>query len=108
MAEAVAPSATVTNSPQFQDEVLRQWDGGTVAGVDIFYSTNLPTSGTDAYSAIFNPNAMAFDLRRDFRLEPERDASKRAWELNASMLYAHGVWRPLWGVQYIHDASTVS
>ena len=52
--------------------------------------------------------AIAYDLRRDVRLEPERDASKRAWELNLTMMYAHGVWRPLWGVQIIHDAQTVS
>lgn len=108
MAESAAVAATVTNAPQFQDDVMRQWYVGSAAGVDIFISANLEASGNDAYSAIFNPNAMAFDLRRDVRLEPERDASKRAWELNMTMLYAHGVWRPTWGVQIIHDAQTVS
>jgi len=103
---AVAPGTTVTNSPGFQDEVLRRWYVGSVAGIDIFYSNNVPTSSTDAYSAIFNPRALAYDLRRDYRLEPERDASKRAWELNATMLYAHGVWRPTWGVQIIADITT--
>lgn len=108
MAEAAAIGATVTNSPAFQDEVMRRWYVGTIAGVDVFISGNCEETGTDAYSAIFNPNAIAFDLRRDVRLEPERDASKRAWELNMTMLYAHGVWRPTWGVQIIHDAQTVS
>ena len=28
--------------------------------------------------------------------------------LNMSMLYAHGVWRPTWGVQIIADAQTPS
>ena len=108
MAESAATGATVTNAPQFQDEVMRQFYVGTIAGVDIFISGNCEESGTDAYSAIFNPSAMAFDLRRDYRIERERDASKRAWELNATMLYAHGVWRPTWGVQILADASTVS
>ena len=35
------------------------------------------------------------------RLEPERDASRRGWELNLSTVYAHGVWRPTYGVQMI-------
>jgi len=108
MGEDAAVGATVTNAPEFQNEVMRRWYVGTILGVDTFISGNCEESGTDAYSAVFNPNAIAFDLRRDVRLEPERDASKRAWELNMTMLYAHGVWRPTWGVQIIHDAQTVS
>jgi len=103
---AAATGATVTNAPQFQDEVMRQWYVGTIAGVDLFIDGNCEEDGTDAYSAIFNPSAMAFDLRRDYRMERERDASKRAWELNSTLLYAHGVWRPTWGVQIIADVTT--
>lgn len=103
LASAAATGATVTNSPQFQDSVMANWYVGSAAGVDIFVSSNAQTSSTNGYSAIFNPNAIAYDLRRDLRIEPERDASARAWEINASMLYAHGIWRPLWGVQIIGD-----
>lgn len=106
MGTAALPGVTQTNAPDFQDEILRQFWVTRIAGVNVFYSMNCPTSSTDAYSAIFNPLAMAYDLRKDFTLEPERDASKRAWELNASMMYAHGVWRPKWGVQLLADAST--
>ena len=105
LAKVATVSQTVTNAPTFQDEVMRRWYVGTVAGVEIFVSANVETSGTDAYAAVFNPRAMAFDLRQDFRVEPERDASKRAWELNATMLYAHGVWRPLWGAYILTDNS---
>lgn len=109
MAETASVGATVTNSPQFQDEVMGRWYAGTIYGVPVFLSANVTVdSEDDAYGGIFAPMALAFDLRRDFRLEPERDASKRAWELNATMLYAHGVWRPTWGVQIIADAQTVS
>jgi len=105
LATTAAVAATVTNAPDFQDEVMRNFYVGSVAGLDgIFVSSNVPDSGgTGAYSAVFNPNAIAFDVRRGMRLEPERDASARAWELNMSMLYAEGVWRPLWGVQILHD-----
>jgi len=108
MGEAAAVGATVTNSPEFQNSVMSQFYVGTIAGVPTFISANCETSSTDVYGAIFSPQAIAFDLRRDFRLEPERDASKRAWEINATMLYAHGVWRPTWGVQILTDGSTVS
>lgn len=109
LGSAAAVGATVTNAPSFQDEVMRQWYVGTLpGGIDLFVSGNCEESSTDAYSAVFNPNAIAFDLRRDARLEPERDASARAWELNLTMLYAHGVWRPTFGVQIIADVTTPS
>jgi len=106
LATTAAVAGTVTNAPNFQDEVMRRWYVGTAAGVDIFVSNNVPagSTSTDSYSAMFNPRALAYDLRRDYRLEPERDASARAWELNATMLYAHGVWRPLWGAYILCDA----
>ncbi len=107
LAKAVAPGATVTNSPQLQDEVTRRWYVGSVAGVDIFTSSNI-AAGTAAYAALFSRPALALDIRRAPRIEPERDASKRGIELNLSMVYAHGVWRPKFGVQGIYDASLPS
>ena len=105
LATTAMVAATVTNAPEFQDSIMRNFYVANVAGLDgIFVSANVETSGgTGAYSAVFNPNSIAFDLRRGMRLEPERDASARAWELNMTMLYATGVWRPLWGVQILHD-----
>jgi hypothetical protein len=102
---ASAVSATVTNAPQFQDAVMRQWYVGTVAGVDVFVSGNVHKSTNDAYGAFFNPNAIALDIRRDLMLEPEKDASRRAWELNMTALYAHGVWRPAFGITVVSDAT---
>ena len=101
---AVAPGVTVTNSPFIQDEFVRQFYVNTVAGVDIFLTANI-TAGTSVYGGMFNPSAMALDMRRPFRLEPERDASRRGLELNASSVYAYGVWRPQYGVA-INTAGT--
>ena len=105
LATVAAVSATVTNAPEFQNEVQRRYYVSNAVGLDgIFLSANVETSGgTGAYSAVFNPNAIAYDIRRGVRMEPERDASKRAWELNLTTLFAHGVWRPLWGIQVLHD-----
>lgn len=99
---AVVPAGAQTNAPDFQDEVVRQWWVARVGGVNIFVTPDI-ASGTAAVAAMFSRNAIAFDLRRAFRIEPERDASRGGggWELNATMLYATGVWRPSWGVQMI-------
>ena len=109
MGTAVAADAgvTQTNSPWLQDSVMQNFWVSRIMGVDIFISANCETSGgTAAYGAMFNRDAIAFDIRRDVRLEPERDASARAWELNVSALYAHGVWRPAFGVCIYSSANT--
>jgi len=90
--------------PRGVDEVMRRWYVGQVFDVMIFTSNNISIdSEDDAYAAMFSRDAMALDIRRPFRLEPERDASRRGWEINATMIYAYGVWRPTHGVQMIHD-----
>lgn len=106
LGKAAAVGATVTNSPALQDDVARNFFVQNVGGVDIFQTANIAVDGSDdAYCAMFSRNAIAYDERRAFRLEPERDASRRAWELNLSAVYAHGVWRPKWGIQGLFDAS---
>ena len=89
-----------------QDDVLRNFYVGSVSGVDIFTSSNIAVDATpDAYCAMFARPAIAIDWRRAPRIEPERDASRRGWELNLSALYAHGVWRPKFGIQGLFDAT---
>ena len=97
LGSAIAPGVTVTNSPSVQDEFLRQFYMSSIAGVDIFVTANIGTGAT-VRGAMFSRNAMALDMRRPLRIEPERDASRRGIELNASSVFAYGVWRPQYGV----------
>jgi len=107
LGKAAAPGATVTNAPALQDSIVGQFYVGSVSGVNIFVSLNIAvTSGTDAYAAMFSPQALALDVRRAPRIEPERDASRRGWELNMSAVYAHGVWRPKFGVKALLAADS--
>ena len=107
LASEVLPGATVTNAPMLQDAVAANFFVGNVGGVDIFVSSNVPTDATpDGTGAMFSRAAIAYDERRPFRLEPERDASRRGWELNASSVFADGTWRPTYGVQIISDITT--
>lgn len=104
---ASVAGANVVNAPQFQDEIMRNWWAASVAGCNIFVSPAIPIiTGTDAYGAVFARQALAYDVRRSFRVEGERDASRRGVELNGSHLYAHGVWRPTFGVQMLFDCAT--
>lgn len=69
----------------------------------------IPVDGSDdAPSAVFNQGALALDTRRAPRIEPERDASKRAWEVNISAGYAAAVRRNAFGVKLIADATAPS
>lgn len=95
---AVAPGVTVTNSPYIQDAIVRQFFVGNVAGVDIFLDGNITDASSATYGAMFSRNALALDWRRAPRIEPERDASRRGWELNLSAIYASGIWRPQYGI----------
>lgn len=108
LAKAAAVAATVTNAPAFQDEVMRRWYVGTVGGIlDIYATTDLTIDGsTDASGGLFPRQALGYDSRREPRLEPERDASRRGWELNMTAVYAHGVWRPAHGIVMTFDAAT--
>lgn len=104
MGTAIAPGVTVTNSPALQDQFARQFFVGNVSGVDIFVDGNI-AAGTSIFGGIFSRQAMALDTRRAPRIEYERDASRRGFELNASMVYAKGTWRPTFGVA-INTAGT--
>ena len=77
---------------------------GQAYGISFFVSANI-TVGTGAHGGMFSRDALALDIRRQPRLEPERDASRRGWELNMSTVYAKGVWRPTFGVDMLFDST---
>lgn len=91
------------------NQALRDFFVGRWLNVLWFTSSNIAVDGSDdAVGAIFNPMAIGLDVRKAPTLEPERDASLRAWELNASAGYAKGVIRDEYGVKYTHDATEPS
>jgi hypothetical protein len=105
MGTAIAPGVTVTNSPMIQDEFMRQFFVANVAGVDIFTTANVAV-GTSVFGGMFSRGlAVALDIRRAPRLEPDRDPSRRGIELNLSSVFAYGKWKPEYGVA-INTAGT--
>lgn len=101
---ASVAGASIAQAPSFTDEIMRNWWVGRVGPVDVFTSANLAI-GTATTWGMFSRPALALDVRRAPRMEPERDASRRGVELNISAVYGYGVWRPKFGVKITADAS---
>lgn len=105
-AASVASASATNAAPSLLEEVNSMFFVKQVGGVFIFTSSNLSIdSNADAKPGMWSRDAIAFDVRTAPRIEPERDASRRGWELNLSTTYAKGVWRPTFGVQGIFDCT---
>lgn len=104
-------AATVAVAPGFQDRMTNS--GGffnipKFTGITFVITNAIDIASTAAYGLMYAPSALAVDTRKQFDIEPQRDASKQAWELNASMWYVAGVWNKNMGVLLRHNASTPS
>jgi hypothetical protein len=89
------------------ESIVKNFYQASFGGIDFFVDANI-TSGTAAVGAMFAKPAIALDMRQPFTINPQWDASysgNGAWEVNASMEYAYGVYRPTFGVQMIGTSS---
>lgn len=93
---------TLMQSPAWMDSLASRFYQASWGGIDFFVDGNI-TSGTAATAGMFHMDAMVYDQRRPFRIETQRDASRGGggWELNATIVYGEGVYRPTFGVQMI-------
>lgn len=101
------PAATYPDLQEVTTQALRDYYITTLlGGVRIFTTSNISVdSSDDAISGIFTRAAIWLDTRRPTRLEPDRDPSARAWELNINAGYAKGLVRSTYGVKYTNDAT---
>ena len=93
------------NGGDIQNEAMRTGYVGTVAGIDVYESANIAVTGSDAIAAVFAPEALAIAMKRDFGIESQRDASLRAFELNATAAYGVAELDDTFGVKLIGDAA---
>lgn len=102
------PAGTQALLGEVANQALRDFYLGSWLSCNWYVSANIATDGSDdAIGGIFNPQAIAFDSRIAPRMETERDASLRAWELNMVAGYAYGLGkRPTYGVKYTSDVTT--
>jgi len=109
--QAYALKANLTNTfanpngGDLQNEAMRNGFVGSIAGVDIYESAHVVIDGSgDAKGGVFAPEALALAMKRDFVIEPERNASLRGWELNATAVYGVGELDDSYGVEMYFDA----
>lgn len=91
------------------NEALREYAVTRLEGANWYSSPNVDVDGSDdATGAVLTQEALVYDEREAFDMEPERDASLKAYELNASIGYGKGIQRQQAGVKLIHDATEPS
>lgn len=94
------------NGGDLQNEAMRNGYVGTIAGVDIFESANISVDGSDdSKGAVFVPQALGLAVKWDVNIEPQRDASIRGWELNATACYGVGELKDGYGIEMLFDAA---
>ena len=98
---------TLMQSEEIKNTLLGRYYQASLGNMDFFLDANI-TAGTAAVGAMFVPDALALDMRQPFTINPQWDASWAgvgAWELNASMVYGFGAYRPTYGVKIIGNAT---
>jgi len=94
------------NGGDLQNEAMRNGYVGTIAGINVYESANVSIDGNDdAKGAVFAPEALAIAMKRDFQIEPQRDAAARAFELNATAIYGVAELDDAFGVEILSDAA---
>lgn len=84
---------------------LRDGFVGQIAGLNIFESTVVDGDSAGAYvGAAFSADAIGYMVKRDMRIEEERNASLRASEYVGSMAYGVSEIFDVYGVGIIGDA----
>ena len=100
------PAATQVLLGDVANAALRDFYVGRFLNANWFVNSNITVDGSDdAVSGVFHQQSIGFDSRKAPTMEPERDASLRAWELNFSAGYGFGAIRLDYGIGLTHDAT---
>jgi len=96
---------TPMNNTDLANEALRSGYVGQVAGMQIFETTNVTGPSAGGFvGAAMSADAIAYMVKRDMRIEEQRDASLRATEYVGSMAYGVSELFDAYGVGIIADA----
>ncbi|KKN71824.1 hypothetical protein LCGC14_0416780 [marine sediment metagenome] len=99
-----------TQVPSLADEVLRNYTMGKLFGMPVIEDGNLDistsSSGKGGVFATGEGGALILATADEWSIEPERDASLRATELNVVGEYGVGEYLAGWMVEILWDATT--
>lgn len=104
----IIPAATYLNvtGSDFTDDILRQYVIGRLFGMNIVEDGNIAFTGTDSKGGVIGKTSIILATAREWNVEPERDASLRAWELNCVGRYGVANYLNGWTVELYCDATT--
>ena len=99
-------SGTATAISEIGNEALRNGYIGRIAGIDVFENANLTINAyDDSIGGVFHPASIGLAMKEDFKVETQRDASLRATEIVASIVYGKAVVKESFGVAITTDAA---
>ncbi len=107
LTSATSGVPTLMQSEIMKNSIVGGFYQASFSNLDFFADANI-TQGTASVGGMFARPAIALDVRQGFAIAPQWNASysgNGAWELNASMEYAYGVYRPTYGAQLIGTAA---
>lgn len=100
-----AGNTNMVNPSDLGNEALRAGFIGNIAGMNVFESTVISGDSAGAYvGAAMSQDALGFMMKRDMRIEEQRDASLRATEIVGSAAYGVKEIFDVYGVGIIGDA----
>ena len=95
----------VGRDTELSNEAMRTGFVGTIAGVQIFESSNISVDGSDdSIGGVFSQDALALAMMQDLKIESQRDASLRADEIVATAVYGVGEIHDTYGVKLTADS----
>ena len=99
-------AGTATAISEIGNEALRNGYIGRIAGIDVFENANLSIDASDdSIGGVFHPASIGLAMKEDFKVETQRDASLRATEIVASIVYGKAVVKESFGVAITTDAA---
>ena len=99
-------AGTATAISDIGNEALRNGYIGRIAGIDVFENANITIDAyDDSYGGVFHPASLGLAMKEEFKVESQRDASLRATELVASIVYGVGVIKDTYGVSVKTDTA---
>ena len=97
---------SAANMSDLGNEALRAGFVGTIAGVQIFESSNVAVDGSDdSVGAIFSQDAIAMAMGSDIKIETARDVSARATEVVGVATFGTAELHDSYGVKLTADSA---
>lgn len=82
---------------------------GMLAGVPVYETSNMSTEAAGDYvGGLFHRDALGLAIQQDIKIELQRQAALRGWDIVGSAIYGQGVLNSAAGVALSFDSSIVS